>query len=91
MANEAGATGRIFQITSDGADITGFDPARDKLDLGPVTVHNGIIVDTPIPLTSSGDRHADVVTLTTTLNQVMETYIREHPGQWLWVHKRWPD
>jgi len=47
MANEAGATGRIFQITSDGADITGFDPARDKLDLGPVTVHNGIIVDTP--------------------------------------------
>ena len=47
MANEAGATERIFQITSDGADITGFDPARDKLDLGPVTVHNGIIVDTP--------------------------------------------
>jgi chitinase len=47
MANEAGATGRIFQITSDGADITGFDPARDKLDLGPVTVHNGIVVDTP--------------------------------------------
>jgi chitinase len=47
MANEAGATGRIFQITSDGADITGFDPARDKLDLGPVTVHNGNVVDTP--------------------------------------------
>ena len=47
MANEASATGKIFQITSDGADITGFDPARDKLDLGPVTVHNGIIVDTP--------------------------------------------
>ncbi|NQW53970.1 MAG: cellulose binding domain-containing protein [Rhodospirillales bacterium] len=47
MENVASATGKIFQITSDGADITGFDPARDKLDLGPVTVHNGIIVDTP--------------------------------------------
>ncbi len=47
MANGASATGKIFQITSDGADITGFDPARDKLDLGSVTVHNGIIVDTP--------------------------------------------
>ena len=50
-----------------------------------------IIVDPPIPLPNSGDRRADVAALTTTLNQVMETYIREHPGQWLWVHRRWPD
>lgn len=50
-----------------------------------------IIVDPPIPLPNSGDRRADVIALTTTINQVMETYIREHPGQWLWVHRRWPD
>jgi KDO2-lipid IV(A) lauroyltransferase len=50
-----------------------------------------IIADPPIPLPDSGDRQADIVALTTTLNRVMETYIREHPGQWLWVHKRWPD
>jgi Kdo2-lipid IVA lauroyltransferase/acyltransferase len=50
-----------------------------------------LIIDPPIPLPDSGDRHADVIALTTTLNQVMEAYIREHPGQWLWVHKRWPD
>jgi hypothetical protein len=47
MENATNSSGRIFQLTSGGPDITGFDPARDKLDLGPVTVHNGIIVDTP--------------------------------------------
>ncbi|WP_205666092.1 Calx-beta domain-containing protein [Aquabacter cavernae] len=40
-------TGRIFQISTTGADIVGFDPARDKLDLGDVSVHNCIVVDTP--------------------------------------------
>ena len=50
-----------------------------------------LIADPPIALPNSGDRHADVIALTTTINQVMEGYIREHPGQWLWVHKRWPD
>jgi KDO2-lipid IV(A) lauroyltransferase len=50
-----------------------------------------LIADPPIPLPNSGDRHADIVALTTTINQVMEGWIREHPGQWLWVHRRWPD
>ncbi|WP_431302136.1 Calx-beta domain-containing protein [Sediminicoccus sp. BL-A-41-H5] len=38
--------GRIFAVTTSGADITGFDPARDKLDFGGVSVHNFIVVDT---------------------------------------------
>jgi chitinase len=38
--------GRIFAITTSGADITGFDPAKDKLDFGGVSVHNFIVVDT---------------------------------------------
>ena len=41
------ATGTIHQVTTAGPDITGFDPARDKLDLGDVSVHNFIVVDTP--------------------------------------------
>lgn len=66
-----------------------------KIVSGRVVRLNGarfrLIVDPPLVLPDSGDRHADVLTLTTKINQVMETYIREHPGQWLWVHKRWPD
>ncbi len=39
--------GRVFAVDTAGADIIGFDPARDKLDFGDVSVHNFIVVDTP--------------------------------------------
>ncbi len=47
MADINTTNGRIFQISTTGADIVGFDPAKDKLDLGDVTVHNCIVIDTP--------------------------------------------
>lgn len=50
-----------------------------------------MIFEPPIPLPDSGDRQADVVALMTTINRRMEDWIRERPGQWLWVHRRWPD
>lgn len=43
----AATTGTIYHITSSGADIVGFNPAKDKLNLGDVSVHNFIVVDTP--------------------------------------------
>ncbi|MDE1569445.1 Calx-beta domain-containing protein [Aquabacter sp. P-9] len=46
-SNQATSTGRVFAVHPGGADIVGFDPARDKLDLGDYSVHNFIIVDTP--------------------------------------------
>jgi chitinase len=39
--------GRVFAVDTAGTDIVGFDPAHDKLDLGDVSVHNFIVVDTP--------------------------------------------
>ncbi|UXA16212.1 cellulase family glycosylhydrolase [Mycobacterium sp. SMC-4] len=39
--------GRLYQVTTTGGDIEGFDPAADKLDFGDVSVHNFIVVDTP--------------------------------------------
>ena len=39
--------GTIYQVSTSGPDITDFDPARDKLNLGDVSVHNFIVVDTP--------------------------------------------
>ncbi len=44
----------------------------------------------PMDLPRGGDRHADVVAAMTEVNRVLETWIRERPGQWLWVHNRWP-
>uniref|UniRef100_UPI0024BA48DA Calx-beta domain-containing protein n=1 Tax=Mycolicibacterium poriferae TaxID=39694 RepID=UPI0024BA48DA len=39
-------SGSVYQVSASGPDIVGFDPAKDKLDLGDVSVHNFIVVDT---------------------------------------------
>ena len=44
-----------------------------------------------LPLTRSGDRHADVATLMARVNQVLEEWIRDRPEEWFWLHRRWPD
>jgi KDO2-lipid IV(A) lauroyltransferase len=32
---------------------------------------------------------AALVEVTTKLNEQLESIIREHPEQWLWMHRRW--
>jgi KDO2-lipid IV(A) lauroyltransferase len=31
----------------------------------------------------------DIVAATAAMNAVIEGWVREHPGQWLWMHRRW--
>lgn len=38
----------------------------------------------------TGDRHADILAIMTNVNASMESWIRERPEQWLWLHRRWP-
>ena len=45
----------------------------------------------PLDLPRSGDRDADVAALMRTVNATLESWIRERPEQWFWVHSRWPD
>lgn len=33
--------------------------------------------------------HSDPVTMTKALNESLEALIKQHPEQWLWVHRRW--
>jgi Kdo2-lipid IVA lauroyltransferase/acyltransferase len=42
-----------------------------------------------VELARSSDEEADVVENTARFTQVIEAYVRAHPDQWLWVHKRW--
>lgn len=43
----------------------------------------------PVPAESTGDREADTLRLTIALNAALESAVREHPDQWLWLHNRW--
>lgn len=42
-----------------------------------------------LELTRTGDEEVDVRANTSLFTSVIEAYVREHPDQWLWVHKRW--
>jgi len=44
-----------------------------------------------LDLARSGDRRADVHAVMTEVNRRLEQWIRERPGQWFWLHRRWPE
>ncbi|RVA66409.1 lipid A biosynthesis lauroyl acyltransferase, partial [Mesorhizobium sp. M7A.F.Ca.CA.001.08.1.1] len=37
----------------------------------------------------TADGSVDVHATTQMLNDVVERWVREDPGQWMWFHKRW--
>ncbi len=37
----------------------------------------------------TGDHEADIVAATQQCNDVLESWIRRYPDQWLWIHRRW--
>ena len=45
----------------------------------------------PLPLPRTGNQDADVAALTGAVTAVLESWIRDRPEEWLWVHRRWPD
>jgi KDO2-lipid IV(A) lauroyltransferase len=53
--------------------------------------HFRLTVFPPLPLPRSGDHHADVAALMTRANETLEEWIRDRPGEWFWLHRRWPD
>jgi KDO2-lipid IV(A) lauroyltransferase len=49
-----------------------------------------IIAHDPIVLSDSGDRTRDIAAGVAAINAFLEARIRERPGEWWWLHKRWP-
>lgn len=43
----------------------------------------------PLELPRDAAGRIDVVAATAMVNLVIEGWVREHPGQWLWMHRRW--
>lgn len=56
--------------------------------LGPARFR--VTCEAPLALPDTGDRNADVGTLTQAMNDTLERWIRQRPEGWLWLHRRWP-
>lgn len=52
--------------------------------------HFEIIVYPPLKYEKTGDKTQDIQNIMLAINRMLESWIREHPEQWFWVHKRWP-
>jgi len=44
----------------------------------------------PLEINKTGDDDEDVLNIMTSINAIMEEWVRENPAQWIWIHNRWP-
>ena len=48
-----------------------------------------VIVEEPQPAINTGDRTADILAMTTWINDRISAWIVDKPEQWMWFHRRW--
>jgi KDO2-lipid IV(A) lauroyltransferase len=48
-----------------------------------------VVIDGPIEVPRTGDRDRDVLAFMQDLNDRLEHWVRAHPEQWYWLHRRW--
>ena len=48
-----------------------------------------IVIEPVNDIVHTEDAQQDMADNTLLFNRVIERHIREHPGQWVWVHRRW--
>lgn len=48
-----------------------------------------VSIEPPLTVPKDGTRDERIVTLMTDVNRTIERWVREHPEQWLWLHRRW--
>lgn len=50
-----------------------------------------ITVHPPLDTEGVADDDAGVEKITAEINETLESWVREDPSQWHWIHRRWPD
>jgi KDO2-lipid IV(A) lauroyltransferase len=48
-----------------------------------------VVCEPPFAWTPSGSRQADIAQITQGLTARIESWVRQRPEQWLWIHRRW--
>lgn len=48
-----------------------------------------VIVEPPLDLKRTGDRDQDFLINTQMFTEIIESYVRRYPEQWIWMHERW--
>jgi len=72
----------IFSMRT-GAPLIPMFMIRDAAD------HHRLIIKQPFNLDITGNNERDILHNTATLTKLIESYIRQHPTQWWWFHRRW--
>lgn len=49
-----------------------------------------VFAHAPIHVADTGDRNRDIEAGVAAINAFIEARVRERPGEWWWMHKRWP-
>jgi len=49
-----------------------------------------ITVSPPLAMPAADSGPAGLATLLERMNATLEGWVRDRPGQWYWIHQRWP-
>jgi Kdo2-lipid IVA lauroyltransferase/acyltransferase len=48
-----------------------------------------VVFEGPLQVPDTGDRERDILAFLQDLNDRLERWVRRHPEQWYWLHRRW--
>ncbi len=48
-----------------------------------------LVIEKPMALPRTGNLKQDMIEITTLFTKKIESYVRQYPDHWLWLHRRW--